>query len=249
MKKQFQILTATLITLAFVSCSKEKMEMPETITTGNEEISTSSSSNRPYVDPLTIGLEGRFTFDKHLKDVSKQLPDGKQWPASRFGVSYTTDRKGITNAALKLDGNYYVYLTDVPQQIETSMSVWVKRSLNDVYEEIITPNGRGPALVQSNEKFRGYVFTSGVTPYVASEDLNDQSWHHIVVTYDGTFVKLYVDGNLQGTSNYPQPFVDDLVYYRIGLTSYLHYWKGVIDDLRFYSRTLSAVDVQKLYNL
>ena len=253
MKKQFQILAATVISVVIVSCSKQGVEKPEAMQNTPEEIATSSSSSsgRTVVDPLTVGLKGWFAFNKNLKDVTNQLPDGQKFPISRAGASYTTDRKGISNAALKLDGSSWIRIANVPQQINTSLSAWVKRSTLSVHEEIITPNGRGPALIQDYQKFRGNVHTSMYTPYVKSGDFNDQAWHHIVITYDGTFVKLYVDGNLEGTSNSPQPFFDDILYYRIGVTSYYpdSFWKGAVDDVRFYSRTLSASDVEKLYNL
>src|SRR6187402_1631388 len=123
MKKQFQILTATFITVALISCSKQKVEIPETPVATNEEILTSRSSNRTYVDPLTIGLSGRFTFDKHLKDVTRQLADGNASPIMRGVPIYTYDRKGNANAALKFDGNYYVTIQDVPVQQNMSLSV------------------------------------------------------------------------------------------------------------------------------
>ena len=83
MKKKFQILAATIITVAFISCSKEKVELTETPITTNEEIATSNTSNRPLVDPLTIKLDGWFTFNATLKDQTKSLlmpyhPKGSQ---------------------------------------------------------------------------------------------------------------------------------------------------------------------------
>ena len=125
MKKQFQILAATVITVAFISCSKEKVEIPETPVATNEEISTSSSSNRPYIDPLTIGLEARFEFNGNLKNQMRGVADGVP---SRRVPSYGADRKGNFKSSLYLDGAYSVKLNDVPQQTNTSLSVWVKAS-------------------------------------------------------------------------------------------------------------------------
>ena len=250
MKKQFRILAATFITVAFISCSKGDVNIPETQQMPAEE---QTAANRPggpiVIDPLSVRLEGWFTFDNHLKDVTKQLPDGKQYPASRIGPSYTTNRKGIANSAVKLDGNHYISLANVPQQANTSLSVWIKRSLLNVDDEILTPNGRGPYVHQDDARFAGGIITSITGAQVKSGAINDLLWHHIVVTYDGTFAKLYIDGALVGTNNNPQTFIDDIVEYTIGLTSEYpdSYWKGAIDDLRFYSRALTATDVQKLF--
>ena len=107
MKKQFQILATTIISIAIVSCSKQGVETPATQQNVTEEISTSSSSSlRPVVDPLTVGLEGWFTFNHNLSDQTKKLKDAA--PALGRAVSYTYDRHGISNSALKLDSSYYL---------------------------------------------------------------------------------------------------------------------------------------------
>jgi len=61
---------------------------------------------------------------------------------------------------------------------------------------------------------------------------------------------MYVDGQLQTKSSNVFTVTDVMTKYLLG---YAHgdagkFWKGIIDDLRYYSRTLSATDVQKLFN-
>jgi len=248
MKKQILILAAVFATVAFFSCSKEKMN-----TQGegkSEELTaTTVTTNRTVTDPLTINLEGFFKFNKDLKDITGKLKDGSQYPLTRTGVIYTTDRFGIANAALKLDGSYWVNIPDVPQQTNTSISVWIKRT--GIYPdfEIVSPNGKGPRIDQNNYAFRGLMQTGWSTPDVYSSSFMSQGWHHVVVTFDGNDLKLYVDGIYQGSKNNPFTFSKELVYYALGgilLDGTI--WKGCIDDLRFYSRTLNSKDVLALYN-
>ena len=249
MKKQFQILAAIFIIVAFVSCRKQNIETPEIPGPVNEEPMTGSSSsvNRPQPDPLKVGLDAWYTFNNNAKDVTNNWMEAKQYPSLRTGILYGSDRKGISKAALRLEGNYGLAVADASQQTNTSISVWVRRSEINSTATIVTPNGVGPAIHQSNYAFNGMVFTSSFTPTVTSNAFIDSDWHHLVVTYDGSFAKLYVDGVLQGTKFYSGTCNDPALYYRIGLTNHV-YWKGYIDDLRFYSRTLSASDVQALYN-
>lgn len=254
MKKQIQILTATFITVAFLSCSKQNIEAPEEPVMATEEIPTNSSSGRPTVDPLTIGLDARYTFDNHLKDVTKQQAEGKS--TLRGGALYTYDRKGIANAALKFDGNYYVSIANMPVQQNMSLSVWVKRA-TPYYSgasPIIRHNSTGIALMQKENGFWARVhdyLNSSSTTSIISNDFIDQAWHHIVITYAGDEMKMYVDNQLQGNTSNTFAVVEGLTKYLLG---YSHgnagnYWEGAIDDLRFYGRTLSASDVQKLFNL
>lgn len=249
MKKQFQILAATFITVAFISCSKEKIETLQSEQNKTEEISTSSSpSNRPYVDPLTINLEGWFKFNKNLKDASGKLPNGIQSPLKRTGVLYTTDRNGVLNSALKLDGNYAIDFPDVPQQNNTSMSIWIRRTTMFPDATIISPNGYGPRVDQNNYVFKGLVQNGWILPEVYSTVFLNSGWYHIVITFNGTEMKMYVNGVLQGTyDDNPHPFQSEKLHYWLGST-FGGFWQGYIDDLRFYSRELSDSDVQKLYN-
>jgi hypothetical protein len=63
-------------------------------------------------------------------------------------------------------------------------------------------------------------------------------------------MKFYVDGILVGSSPTPagsnvDPLITD---YNVGygFNAIYRYWKGNMDDLRIYKRTLSAVEVSKL---
>jgi len=261
MKKQFQILAATFISVAIVSCSKQGVQMPETQKAAPEEISTITvSPGRPVLDPLSVDLAGSYPFTGTLKDQTKKLADGQRMPLSRVnGAIYTYDRKGIANAALKFDGNYYVTIANVPVQQKMSLSVWVKRlTFPDAYSapSIVRHNSTGIALMQDENGFwarvHSYASSSLTTSlYTGSSFPADQQWHHVVITYSAEEMTMYVDNQKIGPTTNTFTVVDEFTKYLLG---YSHgvagkYWEGTIDDLRFYNRTLSASDVQKLYNL
>ena len=248
MKKQFQILAATFISVAIVSCSKQNVEMPETAQINAEEISTSSSSSaeRLVIDPLTVNLEGRFEFNGNLKDQTRKLADGI---STRRVVSYGTDRKGNMKSALYLDSTYYVKLFDVPQQTKTSLSVWLKPTDLNHSGGIVNHQTAGPKVNQAAQTLSCAVATDESTPgqYLS---IANNGWHHVVITFDGANVRVYINNVLKTTVAHAFSITPTLTDYVIGY-SYIwqNLWKGKVDDLRFYSRTLSASDVQKLYNL
>jgi len=247
MKKQFQILATTLISIAIVSCSKQAVERPEAPQSANEEISTSSSSSsRTVVDPLTVGLEGWFTFNHNLSDQTKKLKDAVT-SLSRT-ASYTYDRNGISNSALKLDSSYYLTISKVPQQTKTSISVWLQYGNEVPAIAFLRPTVAGPGIGQQSKTFLGQINT----PFTNTAFSTDQTkaWHHVVVTYDGSLVRLYIDGSLNATVSEPGSFGHLFSNYVLGIDpTFEHRWTGFVDDLRFYSRTLTPSDVQKLYNL
>lgn len=248
MKKQFQILAATFITVAFISCSKEKVEIPETLVTTNEEISTSNASSpERAIDPLLVNLDGWFTFNANLKDQTKKLPDGI---STGRGALYTTDRKGALKAAIKFNGSYGVNLFKVPQQTHASISAWVKYDNPNLGtgRMIVKPKTTGLGIGKKQTEISGSVDLLPNYSMGIRVDAVDQNWHHFVVTFDDDILLFYMDGQLvtysSSTVTYPKVLEDYFVGYKNN-----EWFEGSVDDLRFYSRTLSAVDVQKLYNL
>ncbi|HEX6171916.1 MAG TPA: LamG domain-containing protein [Chitinophagaceae bacterium] len=255
MKKQFQILAATFITVAFISCSKGDINIPEKQQIRAEEQTAANKSGGPItIDPLSVGLEGRFEFNSNLKDQTKQLADGIA--SRRGGASYGFDRKGNFKSALYLDGAYSVKLKDVPQQTNTSLSVWIKPSeLNAGGGIAFTNSYWGPSLAQSGPNLACVVSLIGDTPYGVIQNnqgdyfgIYNTSWHHVVIAYNGSYITVYINNVLKTSIPYTGSITQSLVEYIIGWAPIGKFWKGHVDDLRYYSRTLSAADVQKLYN-
>jgi len=72
-------------------------------------------------------------------------------------------------------------------------------------------------------------------------------WHHLVVAQTGTTVALYLDGSLvaskTGTANTVTAAISYLAVYAASNNPL----DGSLDDVRIYSRALSADDVAALY--
>ena len=83
--------------------------------------------------------------------------------------------------------------------------------------------------------------------YNAHGSINRDEWTHLVGTYDGTNIKAYINGVLQGTVSWPGTIsgVDENL--KIGMF-FNEFWSGVVDDLFIYNKVLSQAEVDKLYN-
>ena len=244
MKKQFQILAATFITIALISCSKEKVE-PEHPVVSEEIASRKGGGN--FGQNLSKGLEALYRFDGNLIEATGKLADGV--PTLSTAVLYTADRYGAPNNAILFTGRFGVKILNVPCQPSMSVATWIKYSNNpSPLFHVVNGGSAGPTLSHENDKYLGVISTPATTS-VTSPPI-DNKWHHLVATYDGTNLRFYVDGNLAGTSFNPVvPWGGSFFPY------YLSYfpgsnimWQGSMDELRFYSRVLSASDVQALYN-
>jgi hypothetical protein len=248
MKKQI-LFTGVIISAILFSCSKENVERQQTTPDQPAQNSTisNSSSERTVVDPLTLGLDGWFGFNGNLKDLTKKLPDGVA--TSRTGAVYTYDRNGIYNGAIKFNGSYGVKLSKVPQQTHGSIAAWVQYDPTLFLGRFIaTPKATGIGLSKKYDEVWGSVQAPNFGSMGIYATSINSSWHHFVVTFDDLYIRLYKDGLLVKSQLCGASYSPFLEEYYIG---YLldEFFVGSLDDLRFYSRTLSASDVAALYNL
>lgn len=76
------------------------------------------------------------------------------------------------------------------------------------------------------------------------------NWYHIVGTYDGVMQKLYVNGVLidQKSLTGPIPDYGNTMFFG-GFSNLVYRLPGTIDEIRIYSRALSADEIVQHYNL
>jgi hypothetical protein len=248
MKKHSIIFAVVIAPLAFFSCRKEKAETQTDNATLNEVAFKPIS--KPVAD-LDSALVARYEFDGNLKEKTGQLADAV---ANIAGAdNYTMDRKGKANSAIKFNGRYGLDIIKIPLTFNTSVAAWVKYDAKPSPTNYFLKGDQGimPDFAQNSDNYWGVVSTPA-TSGVSSGPM-DNHWHHLVATYDGNELKFYVDGSFIGTSLNPCALalpVGATTHYQLGYwTQVGSVWYGSMDDLRFYTRTLSGPDVKALSKL
>ncbi len=239
MKKQILTLSLVIVSMVLFSCSKENVEMPANEQAINEE---TAIPYKPAGDPLNVNLEGRYEFNNSLTDLAGKLGT----PVSSAAViQYGPDRNGNRNSAIVFQGDHYLYLPAVPRQANSSVSLWVKYNGADTAGIL---NGSVPRLHQYGNTIYGTTMNGNfVAAECAFQMRPDNGWHHIVIAAESSSSKFYLDGKLVKTVN--AGILSGLGFgeYFIGSGGAAAFWNGSMDDLRFYSRTLTATDVKALY--
>jgi hypothetical protein len=247
MKKQFLIVAATFAIVAFVSCRKETIGTEET-SQSNDMAIARNNSNPEALSPSAIsnkGLAGWYYFNGDLKDASGKLADAVSTaPAS---VYYTSDRMGNPNKAIRFTGKYGLNILNVPCNSKMTVSAWMKY-YSDTSPFFHVVNGTPVTLSHGLKNYSGVVSTPMTTGVTAGPF--DNSWHHVVATYDQKDLRLYVDGNFIGSSNNPTtPWSIIHNFYVATNPGNTNFWQGSVDDLVIYNRTLSHNEVVLLYNI
>jgi len=165
---------------------------------------------------------------------------------------------GIVGGALMFDGDGdYINVGknpafDITNQI--TVAAWIKvASFEGEWQNIIAKGDTSWRLQRYKDKNTLEFACTGVTVpgtnwsnILGAVDVNDGQWHHIVGTYDGSQICLYVDGKLDVSSNSIGGSIkinDQPVYIGENSEAPQRFWNGLIDDVRVYSYGLSADEV------
>jgi glucose/arabinose dehydrogenase len=98
------------------------------------------------------------------------------------------------------------------------------------------------------------VFNSNGTLFSPAEiEIPTEKFTLITGTFDGSKVRLYMDGLLVGESEFEGEYnADPGLPLRIGSAAYCsscNRWSGIIDEIRMYDRTLGEDEIKQLFNL
>ncbi len=90
------------------------------------------------------------------------------------------------------------------------------------------------------------------SPFAPTGSVFDGNWHHVAGTYDGAFVRLYVDGVEQGAGTatsgsikYGLSPTDNLTLGRFNGSCTISY-AGLLDEIEIFNRALSATEIKAI---
>jgi len=181
-----------------------------------------------------------------------------------YGATYTTDKAPVigNDYALAFDGNDYVQVANSSTLESSAVTVaaWVKSSSPGTYGYILAKGASG-CTAASYALYTGgpgglYFYIFNGSSYVRSPNGGslawDGQWHHVAGTYDGSVVRLYVDGDDidSGTATttgigYSLPTTNDFFVGAYRGSCNLHF-NGLIDEVHVWNRALSADEVAAL---
>ena len=185
-------------------------------------------------------------------------------PITKNGtVTYTTDRKG-GNTAIQFGSGNLQTANNLPASAIWSFSFWIKttETLTRVIFAVngVTTGNREWVILIEGGKIRAAINNANQT-YLnvgnAPTIVNDNIWHHIVVTLDSTQsssneIKIWIDSAAQNlTKSYNTDtsgsFINKgLIIGKVPTNS--NYFTGIVDDLKIYNRQQTQTEITNLYN-
>jgi len=205
---------------------------------------------------ITNGLVAYYPLDNNTRDYSGNNYHGTVYGATLssgiIGGCYSFD--GVDDK-IKIDDNLIIGVN------KFSVSCWFMNKGNSgTYRAAVHRSGdasigasdywigiqTGNYIVGTIGANSGIGWSGGQTTIIAELD----TWYHVIVVWDGTTVRTYVNGNLEkdytlGTITH------NTTPTRIGASSDAtnYVFNGLIDDVRIYNRALTPEEVGILYEM
>ncbi|MDS4056736.1 LamG-like jellyroll fold domain-containing protein, partial [Accumulibacter sp.] len=237
---------------------------PTTNFTGGATLTLATADSVLTSLDIDANLHARYTFENSASDVAPgTTQNGVLGGDANYAVDATRGR------VLGLDGaGDYVSIADTSSfraLTQGTIASWLKftdtgfrvifsvtdGASNQNYLNLFVNNGKlGAQTVDGNS----WIFET-----VSTATINDGNWHHVAFTVNGSGNQLYIDGtaaartfnqgNAATSSFYAS--LNSVTSVTIGATytlpgSYLSGFSGQIDDLRVYSRALTAGELSLL---
>jgi len=200
------------------------------------------------------GLIGWWKFDEGTGDVAYDS-SGYGNDGTIYGATWVAGKIG---GALSFDGDDYVEIPDddsLKPELVTLEALVKSDGSPGRYKYIAGKKYAGGwgsyhLYTGNTGGLRFYIGHSG--GYITSPDAGtgiwDGNWHHIVGTYNGCVVKLYVDGNeISGGTETTEDIDYNSENFYIGSYGTGYYFSGLIDEVKVYNRPLSETEILEHY--
>ena len=217
------------------------------------------SQNIPSYIP-TNGLIGYWSFDMNLDDLS-----GNNNHLVGDTFIFTTDRNFNPESSVQVISDTGLFLNNITtfsnqqfsfggwMKVDSSwsstgwnlLSVGNSKEPNDGYRIHIDDNG-------SLKQIYGQIGNGSSSVFVSSPiDLSQSPWIHLMMTYDGSILSLYIDGELISSLNSTSNIVFDED--RISIGSHGNFNNNPlptrsVDEVGIWDRSLDSTEVSGVYN-
>lgn len=215
---------------------------------------TGGHYDAPSCVPASAGLVSWWPGDGNGNDIA-----GTNNGTLQNGATFAP---GEVGQAFSLSGGSYV---DVPNAASLnltqaiSVQAWIQGSsfgkLSAVVKKIDASQVNGYAMEMRLGGIAFWVYLAqGSWVYAMSTtQLAPNTWYHVVGTYDGTQLRLYLNGVLEDTNNVSGTITASSGDLNIGRDPAnpgvdYRFWNGLIDETQIYNRALTASEVAAIYD-
>ena len=220
---------------------------------------TTANDAQFYIDWGSILEDGKYRVSYSIcKQLIPEIPWTFRVKSSTLTVPTAVDGFTLTNTTVSMvndvkrgpvfnfTGTNYLSL-NVPTPVNSTKTLWVMMpnitsANNNVFSSAKMPVWfRGTAFLRASVNFG----VGGGGDVISTVAQTVGVWKFYAVTTTATSSSLYVDGVLVRTVNLS--WGGDTAVINLGAHTGSSFFTGLLDDMRLYSSTLTATDINSLY--
>lgn len=222
----------------------------------NNDGFTAFWASNPALDNLAQNKQSEYLLNGNANNTST----GSNGTSTN--ATATNNRKNISNSAVQLSGNNsFLSLTEAPPTSSFSVSLWFNKTNTSLAKQTILSQVN--QQTDANNNIEVYLNADSLTidlplgtnRYKLTTDslLQANAWYHLVYTYDGKFLRFYLNGRAIKFAVYMSYFKNTNNALTLGCSlanssgNKTNFFNGKIDDARFYSRAIKETEVDKLF--
>jgi len=187
-------------------------------------------------------------LDNDTKDYSGQGNDGDVKGSEQYA-------EGKFASGMLFNGSNYI---EIPSHTiarigeNITVAAWVKPKENNK-DEMIVFTGYMPgfwffASDSAGHGFDVYISNSSTTCHAYGfGEISENEWYHVAFTYSGSQLKLYVNGELNGSDTCSVNISKDGPTYIGSWGGIQQFFNGTIDEVQIFNRVLSPEEIRQLY--
>src|SRR5262245_33884072 len=211
---------------------------------------TFDNQNGAPSTPTPAGLVAAYSFSEG-SGTSVTDSSGNNHTGTISGASWTSS--GRFGSALDFDGSQAVVTipSSASLQLTTGMTLeaWVNPSVTmHGWRSVIDKNTDRYYLMASSDRDQpavGGTWAAGNRNLYGQTAIPPNTWAHLAATFDGTMVRLYVNGVQVASEQQTTPLTTSNGTLQIGGNAYPgENFAGRIDEVRVYNRALSVTEIQ-----
>jgi hypothetical protein len=217
-----------------------------------------------YIADNDTDLVAYYPFEGHTNDVMNISKTGSPYHLSVKTGSVTYSDSCVMGKSIYLNGNTYLeneeFNLDNIAEIEDNftISMWIIADKDNEYNASVVASGEKPDPNEWDELSQVSYDTDGFLRWRFRRDENKSGslespililgeWYHLVMTHSKAngHAEFFVDGISMGTKS---DTVHNWRKLRIGRNrAGAIQWKGYIDEVKIYKRTMDSPEVENLY--
>ena len=192
------------------------------------------------------------TARDYLADDANYLPnEGSRYLAASGGIDATVPTGTVATSKYGIWGITYSQVTNTDYDITSALTVeaWIKVSAFDKASQTIISKGNTAWKLQrsASTNYLEFVCTGLTTNTTVTGDVNvnDGEWHHVAGVYNGSTLKLYIDGvednSVTATGSISTNEEDFTIGENAEQTG--RQWEGFIDEVRIWNDARTASEI------